>query len=276
MQTIENMLDLADSHPVVMGILNATPDSFSDGGKFVRPEIAVARAREMLAQGADIIDIGAESTRPGAERVAASDQIDRLAEILPAVCELGAIVSIDTTRARVAEFALQAGAKIINDISAGEEDPEILALAGALGSPICLMHKKGSPDSMQKNPEYFDVVSEVARYLELRVESAMQAGVDREKCIVDPGIGFGKTLAHNLELIKHTARFAKIAGPVLMGTSRKRFIGEIANEPVPENRLGGTIASNLYALGEGAKIFRVHDVKQTRQALDVFCRIADA
>ena len=255
--------------PIIMGILNATPDSFSDGGDFFSPVDALTHAEQMISDGAEIIDLGAESTRPGSQRISADDQIDRLRKIMPDLVKLGAPVSIDTTLGKVAKFALDAGAQMLNDISAGEEDPDMFKLAAEFKTPICLMHKKGIPETMQNQPHYDNVLREVTNYLTERVNLATQAGIDKSDCIIDPGIGFGKTLAHNLTLLNNTDKFAKIAGPILIGTSRKRFIDYIANAPDPQNRVGGTIASCIIPLTKGATIFRVHDIVQTRQALKV-------
>jgi len=269
----------ASARPVVMGILNITPDSFSDGGNFRNPREALARASKLIDDGAEIIDIGAESTRPGSSRVSAGAQIDRLREVLPAVCKLvnqsgeqerpAAIVSIDTTLAEVADFAIEAGAKIINDVSAGRDDPEIFTLAARQGLAIVLMHMLGQPCDMQKAPAYDNVLRDVRNFLASRVEVAKAAGVAAERCIVDPGIGFGKTLEHNLALIKGLAEFCKLGCPVLLGPSRKRFIGEITNQPDATARLGGTISACLAGYQAGAKIFRVHDVREVHDALKV-------
>ena len=262
--------------PIIMGILNTTPDSFSDGGEFFSPSKAIQHAEQMLEDGADIIDIGAESTRPGSKRISAANQIERLCQVLPNLVKLGAPVSIDTTLSPVAKFAIDSGAQMLNDISAGEEDSSIFELAAKFDLPICLMHKKGIPETMQANPQYDNVVAEVAKYLNQRVSLAVSAGIKRENCIVDPGIGFGKTLAHNLALLKNSDQFCNIAGAVLVGTSRKRFIDNIADAPSPQSRLGGTIASCVMTFCKGASIFRVHDVAQTKQALLVAKEILSA
>jgi len=210
-----SVADILRSHSTgratVMGILNVTPDSFSDGGRFLRPADARQRAARLLAEGADAIDIGAESTRPGSDRVPPGEQIDRLRDVLPAVCGLGRPVSIDTTSAEVAAFALDAGAAIVNDISAGRDDPGLFALAAERGCPIVLMHMLGQPKTMQADPRYEDVVAEVAAFLRGRVEAAEAAGVPRERCIVDPGIGFGKKREHNLALLANAGALAAFA-----------------------------------------------------------------
>lgn len=256
-----------------MGVLNVTPDSFSDGGSFFSPVEANQQVQNMLADGADIIDVGAESTRPGSGRVSAADQIARLETILPAVCKAarqdGALVSIDTTRAEVAKFALDAGAAIINDISAGRDDSEMLPLAAKRQAPIILMHMLGQPATMQADPHYDNVVAEVKTFLVKRIEAAVEAGLPREYCIVDPGIGFGKRLEHNLALLAGTGELCKLGLPVLVGPSRKRFIGELTGVSDPTDRLGGTIAACLAGYAAGASIFRVHDVAQVKQALKV-------
>jgi len=254
---------------VVMGTLNVTPDSFSDGGKFFDAASAVAQAQRMVAEGADIIDVGAESTRPGSQRVGAAEQIRRIEPVLPEVARMGAVVSIDTTLSEVARFAIQAGAKIVNDVSAGRDDPEMFALAAAREVGLVLMHMLGEPKTMQQEPRYDDVVAEVRDFLAGRLAAAEAGGVDRRRCIVDAGIGFGKRLEDNLALLRHVEALAELGVPVLCGPSRKRFIGEIAGEPVPANRLGGTIAACLAARRHGAHLFRVHDVAAVVQALAV-------
>ncbi|HUT01088.1 MAG TPA: dihydropteroate synthase [Phycisphaerae bacterium] len=265
--------DILTSHrtgrSIVMGILNVTPDSFSDGGAFLDPADAKAQAERLVAEGADAIDVGAESTRPGSERVSAGEQIDRLREILPAVVACGAVVSIDTTRAEVAAFALDAGAQILNDVSAGRDDPGLFALAAERGAPMILMHMLGEPKSMQADPQYDDVVSEVRAFLAERIGAAGAAGVARRRLIVDPGIGFGKRLEHNLALLAGVGELASLGTAVLIGPSRKRFLGELTGRRDPRQRLAGTLAACLAARRGGATIFRVHDVAPLREALAV-------
>jgi len=260
--------------PVVMGILNVTPDSFSDGGEFFDPAAAVAHARQMVAEGADMLDLGAESTRPGSDAVAPDEQIARLQEVLPQVCRLGVAVSIDTTWAAVARWALDAGATVVNDVSAGRQDPAILTLAAERGAPLILMHMLGEPKTMQADPHYDDVVAEVRDFLAERLAAAEAAGVDPRKCIVDPGIGFGKRLEHNLTLLAGVETLCELGVPVLVGASRKRFIGEITGEQTPANRAAGSLAAACCAYLGGASIFRVHDVAPTRQAMNVLRQIA--
>lgn len=261
---------------VVVGVLNVTPDSFSDGGDFYDPAAAVAQALCMVAEGADIIDVGAESTRPGSERVSAADQIRRLEPVLPEAAKLDVTVSIDTTLAEVARFALDAGAEMVNDVSAGRDDGELLPLAGRRGAPVVLMHMLGAPKTMQADPSYDDVVAEVRDFLAERLAAAEDAGVPRERCIVDPGIGFGKRLEHNLALLAGVGVLGELGAAVMVGPSRKRFIGELTGQGDPQQRLGGTIAACLLARANGATIFRVHDVGETVQALAVAGAIARA
>lgn len=256
-----------------MGILNVTPDSFSDGGQFLDPQAAIAQARRLVQEGADIIDVGAESTRPGSEGVAPRDQISRLEKILPAITALGAQVSIDTTSSAVAQFALDAGAAMINDISAGRDDPDMLPLAGRRGCPIVLMHMLGSPRTMQVQPSYTNVVQEVRAFLQERLAAAGQAGIPRERCIIDPGIGFGKLLEHNLALLAGVDKLTDLGAAVLVGASRKRFLARFGpGGAEPASRLGGSIAACLESYRRGASIFRVHDVGPVVQAL----RLAEA
>ena len=272
--------DILASHrtgrAVVMGILNVTPDSFSDGGRFFDPASAVARALRMVAEGADVIDVGAESTRPGSDRIPAAEQIARLEPVLPDVARMGVAVSIDTTLAEVARFALDAGAAIVNDVSAARDDPKLLRLAAERGAAVVLMHMLGQPKSMQQEPRYDDVVAEVRQFLADRLTAAEAAGVRRDRCIVDPGIGFGKGLRHNLALLRGAGALAELGVPVLYGPSRKRFIGELTGQGDTDRRLGGTIAACLAAYSRGATIFRVHDVAEVVQALAVAAAVAGA
>ena len=257
------------SKAIVMGVLNITPDSFSDGGNFLSPAAAIARARQMIADGADIIDVGAESTRPSSARVSPREQIARLEPVLGSIVKLGSPVSVDTTRAEVAKFALAAGAEAVNDVSAGRDEPEIFRAVADSGAWIVLMHMLGEPATMQQNPHYADVVSEVLAFLAGRAEEAVAAGVDRERIIIDPGIGFGKTLGHNLALLRSIDKFVELGYPVLVGPSRKRFIGELTGQAEAVLRVGGTISACLEARRRGAAVFRVHDVSQVAAAFKV-------
>lgn len=256
--------------PLVMGILNITPDSFSDGGQFAGRVAAIAHAREMIASGADLIDVGGESTRPGAQRVTAPEQIDRIAPVIEAIRrDSDVAISVDTTLSPVAEAALEVGADILNDISAGREDPAMLALAGHRGKPIILMHMQGEPGTMQANPQYTDVTAEVMDHLEERAAAALVAGSLRERIILDPGIGFGKDLEHNLQLLRELPRLKALGFTLLVGVSRKRFIGAITGVEKPSDRVVGSIAAGEWAILNGADILRVHDVHQTKEMVSV-------
>ena len=271
--TLDDILNSARTgRAIVMGVLNVTPDSFSDGGAFFMSHHALDHARRMIEEGADALDIGAESTRPGSARVSADDQIARLRDVLPAVCRLDIPVSIDTTLAPVAAFALNAGAVLVNDVSAGRDDPALLPLVVQHAAGVCLMHMHGEPKTMQHAPKYADVVAEVVRFLSERLDAAFAAGVPRHRCILDPGIGFGKRLEHNLALLAGVGKLAALGRPVLIGASRKRFLGDLSGVSDPAARVPGTIAACLAARRRGATIFRVHDVSAVVQAL----KVADA
>lgn len=254
--------------PQIMGILNVTPDSFSDGGLFHAPGSAIAHAQNMAADGATILDIGGESSRPGADFVPIEEEIERTEPVIAALAaENLPPVSIDTRKARVAEVAVSAGAAWINDVSAGTYDPQMGILAAQMGTPLCLMHAQGDPKTMQDAPSYDDVLLDVYDFLETRIAWAEAAGVPRTQIIVDPGIGFGKTLDHNLTLLRNIALFHSLGCPILLGASRKRFIGEISGAAAADERMAGSVAVALAAISQGVQIVRVHDVSQTRQAL---------
>ena len=262
-------LDLSKG-PLLMGVLNVTPDSFSDGGEYLESSAAVDRGLEMVAEGADIIDVGGESTRPGSEGVWADEQVSR---VVPVIQELASQtdkpISIDTSSSAVARQALAAGAKIVNDISAGRADEQMFELLAEVGSPVVLMHMLGSPVDMQIEPHYEDVVGEITAFLARVIEKAIAAGVHRDRIIIDPGIGFGKTVEHNLEILRRLAEFHPLGRPILLGTSRKRFIGRILDQDIPKDRVWGTAATVALAVAGGAHILRVHDVAQMRQAVDM-------
>lgn len=260
---------LALDRPLLMGILNVTPDSFSDGGLHLARDKAVARALEMRADGADIIDIGGESTRPGAETVPAAEEAARVIPVIAALraAEGGLPISVDTRKAQVAEAAQEAGASLFNDVSALSFDPESPRVAAARGMHVCLMHAQGDPKTMQAAPAYEDVLLEVCAALESFVQRAEAAGLPRSRIIVDPGIGFGKTVAHNLVLLRNISIFHGIGCPLLLGASRKRFIGTLGQEERADRRVPGSIAVALEALRQGVQMLRIHDVKETRQAL---------
>jgi len=257
-------LDL--SRAAIMGILNVTPDSFSDGGIFLAPEKAVAHAREMVADGADVIDIGGESTRPGARPVSEQEEIDRVLPVIEAVVrEVSVPISIDTSKPDVMRAAVKAGAGVINDVRALREEGA-LETAAALEVPVCLMHMQGEPRVMQQNPEYTDVVAEVRTFLRERLEAARSAGISQDRLIIDPGFGFGKTLSHNLDLLRKLRELAALGVPLLAGLSRKSMIGMALGLPM-ERRLHTSVALALIAVQNGARIVRVHDVAPTREAL---------
>lgn len=258
------------SHPLVMGVINATPDSFSDGGHFAHPEAAVTQARKLVAQGADILDIGGESTRPGAELVDVQEELSRVLPILEAIRrECSIAISIDTRKPDVARAAIAAGADCWNDVSALTFAPDSLATAVSLDVPVVLMHAQGDPKTMQQDPQYRDVTGDVLNFLVGRIGQAVQAGLKLSNIIVDPGIGFGKTLEHNLTLLRDLPRFVALGRPVLIGASRKRFIAALDKGAEVGERLGGSVAAALFAAQHGAQILRVHDVAETRQALTV-------
>jgi dihydropteroate synthase len=243
-----------------MGVLNVTPDSFSDGGRYATFDAAVAHAEAMVAAGADLLDIGGESTRPGSLPVAAADQIKRVVPVIQRIANLPVTISIDTTRAAVAEAALDAGAAVVNDISAGRDDAELLPLVARRGAVVVLMHMQGTPATMQDAPSYQDVVAETIQFLRERVAAAQGVGIELSKILLDPGIGFGKTMEHNLELLRRQREFLALGRPMVIGTSRKGFIGRITGQSEPAKRLFGTAASVAFCVANGAAIVRVHDV----------------
>lgn len=253
----------------IMGILNVTPDSFSDGGAFLDAASAERQAWQLVQDGADIIDVGAESTRPGSRRMPAEVQIERLRPVLGAVVATGAVVSVDTTLSAVAQFAMDHGVGIINDISAGRDDPAMLGLAANRGAAMVLMHMQGQPQTMQQSPEYGDVVAEVHSFLGERLVAAASAKLPPDRCILDVGIGFGKTLEHNLELLANLHKFTDLQCPILAGPSRKGFLGQLTGQTRPADRVAGTVAACLAAWRGGATIFRVHDVRPLADALAV-------
>ena len=251
-----------------MGIVNVTPDSFSDGGRFLAPERAIAHARELVDDGADLLDIGGESTRPGARGVDPKEELERVAPVLAGLDAVGARLSIDTSKVAVAAAALDCGAEIVNDVTALRAEPELAALCAERGCTVVLMHMQGTPRTMQENPTYDDVVDDVKAFLAARIEAATAAGIAEDRIWIDPGIGFGKTVDHNLELLHRLGELRELGRPIVVGSSRKGFLGALTGRDV-DDRLGGTIASNVLALREGAEVLRVHDVAEVRQAITV-------
>jgi dihydropteroate synthase len=263
------------ARPAVMGVLNVTPDSFSDGGEFLAPDAALAHARAMVAEGADLLDVGGESTRPGAEPVGAEEELRRVMPVVEALAAAGAVpVSIDTSKAAVARAATAAGASFVNDVTALRGDPEMAAVVGAAGADLCLLHMRGEPRTMQEDPRYDDVVAEVKAFLEERLAFAVGEGIPENHVWLDPGIGFGKTLDHNLELLRRLDQIVALGRPVVIGASRRRFIGALTGR-AEQDRAAGTVAVNVMAFERGAHMFRVHDVAPTRDALAVASATVD-
>ncbi|MBW3621143.1 MAG: dihydropteroate synthase [Actinobacteria bacterium] len=256
-----------------MGILNVTPDSFSDGGSHYRPEdhpaAAIAHARRMLEEGADLVDVGGESTRPGAEPVPEDEELRRVLPVVEALAADDVTVSIDTSKANVARRAVEAGAAIVNDVSAGTNDGLLLRTVAELGVPYVVMHMRGTPRTMQRDPRYTDVVAEVYDFLSDQIRRLELLGIRRDLLVVDPGIGFGKTVAHNLELLRRVREFTSLGRPVLIGTSRKSFLGTISGVEEASERLEGSIVTAAIAVARGASIVRVHDVAETVRAVRV-------
>lgn len=263
--------------PLIMGILNATPDSFSDGGKFTQVESALTHALQMISDGAAIIDVGGESTRPNSDSVCASEQIQRVVPVIEAIrSRSDVLISIDTTLSEVAQAALNAGANIINDVSAGNDDAKMFELAAQKNVPIILMHSQGTPKTMQENPHYDNVIAEVLEALKTRVNAAISQGIKKENIVLDVGIGFGKRKQDNLELLAHLSDFVEFGFPVLLGTSRKRFMGSICDVTEPTQLMTATAVTTALGVMAGVQLFRVHDVKENKQALDVAFAIKNA
>lgn len=255
--------------PCIMGVVNVTPDSFSDGGRYLEPEAALAHGLRLVREGAALLDVGGESTRPGSDPVPEDEELRRVLPVVEALADqVGVPVSVDTMKAAVARRALAAGAAMVNDVSALRHDPAMVEIVAEAGCPVCLMHMKGEPKTMQDDPRYDDVVEEVLGFLEERMAFALAHGVREEQILVDPGIGFGKTLEHNLTLLRELHRFTALGRPVVLGTSRKRFLGAILGVE-PAERVIGTVATTVIGLLAGAHVFRVHDVKPNFEALRV-------
>jgi dihydropteroate synthase len=264
---------MTDAHApfTMMGVVNVTPDSFSDGGLYLDPEAAIAHGIELYDEGAAILDIGGESTRPGAEPVPVEEELRRVIGVIEGLVEAqpAARLSIDTSKAAVARAALDAGATLVNDVTAFRGDPEMASVVAAAGAGCCLMHMLGDPRTMQDDPRYEDVVADVKAFLQERIAYAVAAGIDEQRILVDPGIGFGKTVEHNLELVRRLDELVALGRPVVIGTSRKSFLGKLTGRSDPSDRVPGTIATCVLALERGARIFRVHDVAVVHDALAV-------
>lgn len=261
---------LDEGRPLIMGILNLTPDSFSDGGRFAAPAAAVAQAERLAAEGADLLDLGAESTRPGAAPVDEAEELARLLPVLEAVVPLGLPVSVDTRKPAVMRAAAAHGAAMLNDVTALTHAPDSLATAASLDLPVVLMHMRGTPDTMNDLAVYDDVADEVRRELDARLQAALEAGMPRRHLLLDPGLGFAKTAAHNVALLNRLPELAALGVPLLVGASRKRFIGHLSGVERADERVHGSVAAAVFAASRGAAILRVHDVAATRQALDVW------
>lgn len=260
---------LQANRPIVMGILNTTPDSFSDGGRFISAERATEHALAMLEEGADIIDVGGESTRPGAEAVSVDEEIARIVPVIEAIRQQSHVcISIDTSKPEVMQAAVEAGANLVNDVN-GLRAEHALTTCAELKVPVCIMHMQGEPRTMQKNPHYDDVVTEVQAFLQQRIDEALAAGIPREHIIIDPGFGFGKSLQHNLQLLNQLEVLQQLQSPILVGLSRKSMLGAILGDAPVEQRLYASVSAAVLAWTRGASIFRVHDVRATVDALKV-------
>ena len=267
---MKNKLDF--SKPIIMGILNVTPDSFSDGGIYPSTQSAVDKAMIMIEQGATIIDVGGESTRPGSERVSPVEQKRRIVDVisqLKIVMPKDTIISVDTTSSEVADAAISLGVEMINDISGGKDDDKMMTLVAKHNVYYCIMHMQGSPKTMQDNPSYKDVIFEISNFLNSRADKAIKSGVNKEKIILDPGIGFGKKTEHNLDILKNLDKISNLGYYTLLGTSRKKIFSEVAEKNNPEDRVAGTCASSALGVMANINIFRVHDIWQNKQAIDI-------
>lgn len=254
------------ARPMIMGVVNVTPDSFSDGGSYLDPQVAIDRAKFLFEAGADIVDVGGESTRPGAEPVSLQLERERVIPVVQELSRLGVPLSIDTQKPILMEEAIECGACLINDIS-GAQDPEVVSIVARTNVGLCVTHMQGSPRVMQQNPSYQDVIQEVFTFLQERVLTLIRAGVNPSNIVVDPGFGFGKTFDHNLALLGNLNKFRALGHPILVGLSRKAMLGAITNKEDPLDRLGSSIASVIFAVTQGAEIVRVHDVNETKDAI---------
>jgi len=269
-----DILGMEFGFPKLMGILNITPDSFSDGGNHVKLDVALNQAKFMEENGVDIIDIGGESTRPGALTVPISEEIKRIEPVITGISARSKIpISVDTRKSKVASAARKAGASMVNDVSGFTFDPNLLAYCSKYKLPVCVMHMKGSPENMQNNPKYENILIEVFDFLENQIGTLVQAGISRDQIIADVGIGFGKNIGHNLALIKNISLFHGLGVPLLFGVSRKSIISNVARVEKPSDRVHGSISLAISALGQGVQVFRVHDVAETRQAFDLWVAV---
>ena len=269
-----DILGMEFGFPKLMGILNITPDSFSDGGNHVKLDLALNQAKFMEENGVDIIDIGGESTRPGALTVPISEEIKRIEPVITGISARSKIpISVDTRKSKVASAARKAGASMVNDVSGFTFDPNLLAYCSKYKLPVCVMHMKGSPENMQNNPKYENILIEVFDFLENQIGTLVQAGISRDQIIADVGIGFGKNIGHNLALIKNISLFHGLGVPLLLGVSRKSIISNVARVEKPSDRVHGSISLAISALGQGVQVFRVHDVAETRQAFDLWVAV---
>lgn len=262
--------------PVIMGVVNVTPDSFSDGGKYISKNKAVEHAHRLIEEGATILDVGGESTRPGAQAVDIQEEIDRVCPVIEELSKFAPHISIDTRNAKTMRAAIKAGATAINDISALTHDVDTLYIVKNFDGAVFVMHMQGNPQNMQKSPHYDDIIDDIYKYLQGVINRCATFGIDINRLVIDPGIGFGKTLEHNLLILRNIKKFSDLSMPLLLGTSRKSFIGKLDEGADANQRLGGSLASVLYARSQGVKMFRVHDVKETVQALKIYDAIADS
>lgn len=255
--------------PLLMGIVNVTPDSFSDGGRYFNPESAIEQGLKLIRDGADILDIGGESTRPGAEPVSIKEETLRVVPVIRELARHGKVISIDTRHTEVMQAAFEAGAGFINDIFA-LQDKGALELSAKANVPVCLMHMQGEPQTMQQDPSYEDLIIDVYKFIDERINACLDTGILRENIYIDPGIGFGKALEHNIQLLQHLDKFHELGVKILLGVSRKKFIENIAGPAHADERLGGSIAAALWGVDNGVDILRVHDVQETRQAIEIW------
>lgn len=269
--SLSQIFDPGRRSTMIMGVLNVTPDSFSDGGRYLAAEEAIRRGLEMAEEGADLIDVGGESSRPGAQPVPLEEEIRRVLPVVERLAAAGPAISVDTTKAEVARRAVEAGAVLVNDISALRFDPQMATEVARMGVPVVLMHMRGTPQDMQQDPVYADVVGEVKAFLNERIAFAASAGIPSDRVMIDPGIGFGKTVAHNLEILRRLSEFTALGYPVLIGPSRKSFLGKILDLPV-EERVEATAAAVAIGVWQGAAVVRVHDVRAIRRVV----RVVDA